>query len=96
MQNCRRKKGCVITTYTTYKASKYRVFSGPYFPVLGLNTRKYGLENTPHLDTFHAVVTLHFRGNNIEQQVRLETKLAGRLLNNVFARVVEHAFFEHH
>ena len=35
--------------------SKYRVFSGPYFPLFGLNTGKYGPEKTPHLDTFHAV-----------------------------------------
>ena len=35
--------------------SKYGVFSGPYFPVFGLNTRKYGAEKTPYLDTFHAV-----------------------------------------
>ena len=31
-----------------WKVSKYRVISGPYFPV-------YGPEITPHLDTFHAV-----------------------------------------
>ena len=35
--------------------SKYGVFSGPYFPVFGLNTGKYGPEKTPYLDTFHAV-----------------------------------------
>ena len=45
--------------------SKYRVISGPYFPVFGLNTEiyevlssnteKYGPEITPYLDTFHAV-----------------------------------------
>ena len=48
--------------------SKYEVFSGPYFPVFGLNkeiygvisvfsaiTRKYGPEKTPYLGTFHAV-----------------------------------------
>ena len=47
--------------------SKYRVISGRYFPVFGLNTEiyfensvfspntgKYGPEITPHLDTFHA------------------------------------------
>ena len=47
---------------------KYGVFSGPYFPVFGLNTeiygvnsvssrntRKFGPENTPYLDAFHAV-----------------------------------------
>ena len=37
--------------------SKYEVFSGPYFPVFGLNTEKYGPEKTPYLDTFHAVLT---------------------------------------
>ena len=38
-------------------ASKYGVFSGPYFPVFKLNTRKYGPEKNPFLDTFHAVST---------------------------------------
>ena len=40
---------------TAWKVSKCRVISGPYFPVFGLNTRKYGPEITPYLDTFHAV-----------------------------------------
>ena len=40
--------------------SKYGVFSGPYFSVVGLNTeiygvKKYGPEITPYLDTFLAV-----------------------------------------
>ena len=35
--------------------SKYGGFSGPHFSVFGLNTGKYGPENTPYLDTFHAV-----------------------------------------
>ena len=34
---------------------KYGVFSGPYFSVLGVNTRKYGSKKTPYLDTFEAV-----------------------------------------
>ena len=48
--------------------SKYRVFSGPYFPIFGLNTpyltvfspnaRKYGPEKTPYMDAFHAVILL--------------------------------------
>ena len=33
------------------KESKYGVFSGPYFPVFGLNTGKYGPEKTLYLDT---------------------------------------------
>ena len=34
---------------------KYGVFSGPCFPVFGLNTGKYGPEKTPYLDIFRAV-----------------------------------------
>ena len=33
---------------TAWKVSNYRVFSGPYY-------RAFGPENTPYLDTFHAV-----------------------------------------
>ena len=46
--------------------SKYRVISGPYFPVFSPNTGKYGPEITPYLDTFHVVyasfvvVELHY------------------------------------
>ena len=51
--------------------SKYGVFSGPYFPVFGLNAEIYGviqdtvfspnaeiygLEKTSYLDTFHAML----------------------------------------
>ena len=38
------------------EVSKYGVISGPYFPVVGLNTGKYGQEITPLLDTSHAVI----------------------------------------
>ena len=53
---------------TAWKSSKWGVFSGPYFPVFGLNTemcgvnhriqsewRKKGPEKTPYLETFHSV-----------------------------------------
>ena len=40
---------------TSWKESKYGVFSGPYFPVLSPNTGKYGPEKTLYLDIFHAV-----------------------------------------
>ena len=53
---------------TALKVSKYRVLSGPHFPVFGLNTEIYGVtlciqseyrkirtRKTPYLDTFHAV-----------------------------------------
>ena len=41
--------------------SKYEVFSGPYFPVFGLNTGEYGPEESPYLDTFHAVTVPNVR-----------------------------------
>ena len=42
---------------TVWKVSKYRVISGPYFPVFKLNTEIYGdgPEITPYLGTFNAV-----------------------------------------
>ena len=40
---------------TAWKLFKYGFFSSPYFPVFGLNARKYELEKTPYLDSFHAV-----------------------------------------
>ena len=41
--------------HTARKISKYRVFSGPYFPVFRLNTGKGGPEKTPYLDTFYTM-----------------------------------------
>ena len=41
---------------TVLKVSKYRVSSGPYFPVFSPNTKKCGLEKTPYLDTFRVVL----------------------------------------
>ena len=32
--------------------SKYGGFSGPYFPVFGLNTERYGVSFTPYLSVF--------------------------------------------
>ena len=56
-------------SFTVWKLSKYGGFSGPYFPVFGLNTEitpyisvcspntgKYGPEKLPYLNTFHAVI----------------------------------------
>ena len=39
--------------------SKYRVFSGLYFPVFSPNTGKYGPEKPPCLDSFHAMKLLN-------------------------------------
>ena len=33
----------LVQHYTAWKVSKYGVFSGPYFPVFGLNTEIYGV-----------------------------------------------------
>ena len=55
--------------HSVWKASKYRVFTGPYFPVFGLNAEIYGVnlriqseygkirtrKKTPYSDTFHGV-----------------------------------------
>ena len=43
------------------KCSKYGDFSFPYFPLLGLNTGKYGLEISPYVATFHAVLPYHLK-----------------------------------
>ena len=40
--------------------SKYRVISGPYFPVFGVNTGIYEPEITPYLDTLHPVPALNY------------------------------------
>ena len=37
-----------LTKHTAWKVSKYRVFSGPYFPVFGLNTEIYGVNLRIH------------------------------------------------
>ena len=38
-----------------WKVSKYRVFSGPYFPIFSPNMGKHGPGKTQYLDTFHTV-----------------------------------------
>ena len=45
----------LVPPFTAWKVSQYGFFSGPYFPVFGLNIGKYRPEKTPYLDTFHAV-----------------------------------------
>ena len=56
--------------HTLREVSKYGVFTGPYFPVFGLNkefysvnlsvfilnTGKYGPEKTPYMDIFHVMI----------------------------------------
>ena len=45
---------------TAWEVSKCGVISGPYFPVFGLNTKIYGPEIIPYLDTFHAVCIIEY------------------------------------
>ena len=59
--------------------SRYGVFSGPYFPVFGLNmeiyevnTGKYGPGKTPYLDTFHALICKRYRNGPTQWQMRIQ------------------------
>ena len=45
----------IFVSFTAWIVSTCGVISGPYFPVFGLNTGKYGPEITPYFDTFDAV-----------------------------------------
>ena len=38
--------------------SEYGVITGPYLPVFGLKTGKYGPEKAPYSNSFHAVKVL--------------------------------------
>ena len=45
---------------TAGKESKYRVFSGSFFPVFSPNTGKYGPGKTPYLDSSYSLVQKQF------------------------------------
>ena len=53
--------------FTPWEVSKYDVFSGPYFPVFGLNLRihseyrKIRTEKTPYLDTFTQCLSNYYQ-----------------------------------
>ena len=57
----------IFMASTARKVSKYGVFSGPLFfhicteydfPVFSPTVGKYGPEETPYLDTFHAIINI--------------------------------------
>ena len=50
------KRPLAFSMVDPIQVSRYEVFSGPYFPVFGLNTGKHGPEKTQYLDKFHAVM----------------------------------------
>ena len=72
MTNFSRSYSCKKVQSTCVKSVQIRSFSGPYFPVFGLNTERYFVslriqseygkirtKKTPYLDTFHAVPFIH-------------------------------------
>ena len=63
---------------TAWKMSKYGVFSGPYYPVFGINTGKYGPEKAPYLNTFHAVKN---KLNALNSKPRLTISLCKMLIS---------------
>ena len=64
--------------------SKYGVFSGPYFPVFGLNkeiySEKYGPEKTQYLHNFYAMLEndndkpVYNNNNNIDNDNNMKGK----------------------
>ena len=54
-----------LVNYHYVKSVQILSFSGPYFPVFGLNTGKYGPEKTPYLDTFHTVLFVNYLLENL-------------------------------
>ena len=48
-----RRSLVLLSGYTSWKSSKYGVFSGPYFPVF---TGKYGSKKSLYFDAFRAVL----------------------------------------
>ena len=55
--------------------SKYGVFSGPHFPVVSPNTRKYGADKTSYLDTFHSVMILRRMLKMHQYSFRIASKI---------------------
>ena len=77
---------------TAWKVSKYGLISGPYFPVFGLNSGKYGPEETPYLGTFYAVYNTYSKHMKEIFEVYLESCQTHRR-RNTFSKIV-YSFFE--
>ena len=54
-----------LVNYHCVKRVQMLSFSGPYFPVFGLNTGKYGPEKTTYLGTFHTVLFVNYLLGNL-------------------------------
>ena len=64
--------------------SKYVAFSGPYFPVFGLNTGKYGPEKSPYLNNFHAVYCDTFLTVDIDLSMKYDSSSINEVIRPVF------------
>ena len=81
-----------LVSPTAWKVSKCGVFSGPYFPVFGLNTGKYR-PKTLYLDNFHAVSSYRIDLSEKESQYNAENPEAyigscSHLWWSFFAKIV--------
>ena len=80
---------CRMKGVFTWRVSKYKVISGPHFPVYGLNTKIYGPEITPYLDAFHTVV-FYMKSDKLKN---LDTILLGICIYFIFIRTLQHFLF---
>ena len=68
--------------------SKYGVISGPYFPIFSPNTRKYGPEITPYLDSF-LTVTIFIQSSRPEVFCEISVKFFRTpILKNICERLL--------
>ena len=70
-----RPLGEIALTSIVWKVSKYRVISGPYFPVLSPNTETYGPEITPYLDTSRSAGWFYIYQNKLPLAFLLPYKI---------------------
>ena len=81
--------------------SKYGLFSGPYFPVFGVNTEIYGPEKTPYFDTFHAVselILVIVNGQKQPPQVCnfIKKETLAQVFSGEFCEIFKNTFFTEH
>ena len=66
----RSKEHQIFKATTVWRVFKNGVFSGPYFPVFGLNSGKFAPKKTPYLDTFQRVNLSVTRFSSVSESVR--------------------------
>ena len=60
------RKSFLVSLHIAWKVSKYGVISGPYFPVFGLNTGKYGPEITLFTQWQADILQFHYKLNSLQ------------------------------